>query len=92
MTLIALVSWGWNSRRLPQAMPSGGDHRRRRLRMHLSLARHQVTRAGVQLTMQTLSRSTPHRVVAAATLGIAVAATAICVRSLALGRPVRQVN
>jgi len=54
--------------------------------MHLSLARHQVTRAGVQLTMQTLSRSTPHRVVGAATVGIAVAVTAICVRSLAIGR------
>ncbi len=87
ITLIALLTWGWHSRRLPQAMPGGGRRRRRRFGLDLSIARHQVTRAGIQLTMQTLSRSTPHRVVAAATLGIAVAATAICVRSLALGAP-----
>jgi hypothetical protein len=84
-TIVALGVWAWNGRRLPQAQPIG-RRRRRPVRMELLLARGQVTRAGTQLTMRTIARSTPHRVVAAATVGLAVAFTTVCLRNVALGR------
>ena len=82
--VVALVVWLWNGRRLPQAQPIG-THRRRPARLELLVTRDQVTRAGFELAIRTLSRSAPHRVVAAATIGLAVALTTICLRSVDRG-------
>ena len=88
LTLVLAASaaaCAWNSRRLP-APPSSRS--RPPGRVHAALAgwlmglcvRRPLTRAGFVFTLQALSRSVPHRVALATSLGVAVAAAAACLR------------
>ena len=77
----------WNGRRWA-ALTVPRIRRRGRLRSACSklllatFARRPVVAAGFFFTLQTLARSTPHRVVLATTLGVATAAAAFTLRGI----------
>jgi hypothetical protein len=84
-TVAAVTAYSWNSRRLPVAVfraPSRAPHVHRALRAAVErlVVRTPATRAGFFFTLQCLSRSVPHRLSIAMSIGVGLAAAAVSLR------------
>jgi len=89
----ALALYMWNNRRLPlprvvQARPSGQARRRVARLIAGTLVRSPVPRAGFFFTVQTLTRSAPHRISIAGACAVAIAAAILLMHGIrAVGSP-----
>jgi hypothetical protein len=94
--LAAAAAWAWNARRLPVPPVARRTHRGGIARLGMALierivVRRPASRAGYFFTLQTLSRSVPHRMAAATTLAGAMALSAVCLRATGVGSDIREV-
>ncbi len=89
--LVALTACAWNSRRLP--VPDVGPRAGRRRAgaklawvVQRSVVRRPVAQAGFFFTLQSLSRSVPHRLAIATSVAVGLAAATVSVRGLDIGQ------
>jgi hypothetical protein len=88
--LAAAAAWAWNARRLPVPPVARPTHRGGVAKAGIALierivVRHPAGRAGFFFTLQTLSRSVPHRIAAATTLAAGIALMAVGVHAIGPG-------
>ena len=98
---LAFAAFLWNSRKLPAPVVARRSARGARLRAALGLdrplhtaarllaGRDPVARAGFLFTLRALARSASHRVTMMASAAVGVAAAAVMLRSVDLGRAMR---